>query len=76
MIIIHIYSDHLVSKVFWQYYFYFSLCDILVFFIFYYCPLLPIIAHFGWKSIIAQPGFSRVFPGWENPGRAILPTLV
>ena len=35
-----------------------------------YFLLLPIIAHFGYKSIIAQPGFSR-----GGPGRAILPTL-
>ena len=40
----HIYSDHLASKMFWQCYFYFSLCDILVILIFL---LLPIIAHFG-----------------------------
>ena len=51
----YIYSDYLASKVFWQYCFYFSLCDILVFFIFYYCPLLPIIAHFGRAGQYCQP---------------------
>ena len=45
----------------WQYYFYFSLRDILVFFIFYYCPLLPTLSK---KAILPSSGF----PGVGKPG--------
>ena len=47
---------------FWQWYFYFSLCDIPVIFIFYYCPLLPTLAK---KALLPSPGF----PGYSRGGK-------